>query len=158
MRIVTVCFFELLVPLALGQSVWRVKASAPAGGDGLSWSTAFDSLQDALDVAAVPDQVWVARGRYRPDRRIDSGDPRSVTFWVPNGVSLYGGSACNETSLVERAVTFQSTHLSGDVGVAGDSSDNAYHVLYLAQTQGFPHAQNQVLHNAQNQVLPGKKL
>ena len=136
--IVAVCLLVLLVPPASGQSVWHVKASAPPGGDGLSWSTAFDSLQDALDVAAVPDQVWVARGRYRPDRRLTPADPRSVTFWVPNGVNLYGGFAGNETSLEERAGTFQSTHLSGDVGVPGDSSDNAYHVVYLAQTQGIP--------------------
>jgi len=127
-----------LAPFASAQNVWRVRASAPPGGDGLTWQTAFDSLQDALDVSAWPDEIWVARGRYQPDLAIDPTDPRSVTFWVPNGVRLYGGFAGNESALAERAGLFESTVLSGDIGVPGDSSDNAYHVVYLLQTAGLP--------------------
>lgn len=54
-----------------------VDAKAPPGGDGLTWDTAFNDLQDALDdikdPAFFPEQVYylrvkVAGGTYRPDR------------------------------------------------------------------------------------------
>ena len=39
--------------------------------DGTSWSEAYETLQKALDVAAVtnnpPHQIWVAAGTYHPD-------------------------------------------------------------------------------------------
>lgn len=47
-----------------------VDISAPGGGDGLSWGTAFNSLQDALDVlnatdcTVTIDSVLVAEGNY----------------------------------------------------------------------------------------------
>jgi len=37
---------------ARGQTTLHVDASAPAGGDGSTWATAFNDLQDALDGAA----------------------------------------------------------------------------------------------------------
>ncbi|MDX1421056.1 MAG: hypothetical protein R3181_13910, partial [Rubricoccaceae bacterium] len=83
----------LLAPAAQAQAelrapaVLHVDADAAPGGDGASWATAFDDLQDALAVAAPGDEVWVAEGTYKPT---DTGD-RTATFALASGVALYGG-------------------------------------------------------------------
>ena len=69
-----------VIPCAVaraGSSVRFVDELAKAGGDGISWDTAYTDLQDALDDAAMPggtvDEVWISAGTYRPDR--GTGDP-----------------------------------------------------------------------------------
>jgi hypothetical protein len=46
--------------------VFRVDDDAPDGGDGLSWATAFDTLQEGVDAAGDvgSGEVWVAEGTY----------------------------------------------------------------------------------------------
>ena len=122
---------------AAAQSVWRVDAGAPPGGNGASWATAFDSLDDALLAAGVDDQIWVAAGVYRPSVEVHPGDPRSAAFAV-QAVGLYGGFDGTETSLDERAGLFDQTRLSGDLGAPGDPADNAYHVLFVNNPSGIP--------------------
>lgn len=123
----------LLTPPLLAQTVWHVNSSAPAGGDGLAWATAFDDLQPALDVVGPGDEVWVAAGRYRPSRRLDPADRRSATFEIPADVKIYGGFAGVEASLAQRAGLFEQTSLSGDLGVPFSHFDDAYHVVYHQQ-------------------------
>ena len=48
------------VGAAAGQTTWHVRSGALQGGDGMSWSTAFDSLQSGLDVAAPGDRFEAA--------------------------------------------------------------------------------------------------
>src|SRR5436190_1403834 len=57
----------LMAGRSAGQTIIYVNASAPPGGDGTSWATAFDRLEAAL-AAAPPGgaEVWVAGGVYRP--------------------------------------------------------------------------------------------
>ena len=68
---------------ALGTTVF-VDADADPGGNGLSWPTAFEYLQDALELASDPenqvDQIWVAEGTYFPDDGLDDPppDPRAA--------------------------------------------------------------------------------
>lgn len=131
----------LAAPRASAQTAnpWRVNASAPPGGDGLTWPTAFRSLDEALAVAQIQDEVWVAAGVYRPRRRTDPADPRSVTFALER-IHLFGGFAGNEPSLAQRAGLFEQTILEGDIGVSGVTQDNAYHVLTtrrLVELDGF---------------------
>jgi len=48
-----------------------VDKTAPGGGDGRSWATAFNEIQDAIDAAKqTPDTVYIniAQGVYTPDR------------------------------------------------------------------------------------------
>ncbi|MHC4090051.1 MAG: hypothetical protein ACYSVY_07185, partial [Planctomycetota bacterium] len=76
------------------QSTWYVDDDAPPGGDGLTWSTAHDDLQDALWAAGPGDEVWVAQGTYRPDE--DDANPngtgdRTATFQLISSVAVYGG-------------------------------------------------------------------
>ncbi|MBI1852161.1 MAG: hypothetical protein HYR85_17615 [Planctomycetes bacterium] len=114
------------------QTIWYVDASAAPGGDGSSWQTAFDTLQPALDLAATADQIWVAAGTYYPTTRSNPADPRSASFTMTAPRRLFGGFAGTETSISQRdPALFDDTILSGDVGVQGVTSDNAYHVILL---------------------------
>jgi PKD repeat protein len=121
---------------ALGQTVLYVDADAASGGDGASWATAFDSLQAALDEAAINgmvEEVWVAEGVYYPTYEVDPNDARTATFQLVDDVAIYGGFLGDETSLGQRDIASYVTVLSGDL--LGDDLDpnnvveNAYHVL-----------------------------
>ena len=52
------------------QPILHVDHDAPPGGNGLTWSTAYRHLQDALDAARISgaDEIRVAQGTYRPDQ------------------------------------------------------------------------------------------
>jgi len=125
-------------PNAAAQTRWHVNAMAAPGGDGLAWGTAFQSLDDALVLAGIDDEVWVARGVYFPSIEQTPGDPRSATFAVPPAVSMFGGFDGTETSLDDRAGLFDQTILTGDLGVFGSPYDNAYHVVYVFYPSGIP--------------------
>ncbi len=116
------------------EGILYVDINDPAGGDGLSWDTSYKYLQDALARATVLNgndgdtsndinQIWIADGTYLP------GTMRTDSFSLPDGVTLYGGFAGDETSLYTR-VSGNTTRLSGNVGDPGNSSDNAYTVVY----------------------------
>jgi hypothetical protein len=111
-------------------AVLYVKADASPDGDGQSWPTALQDLQDALCRAAgsrgAMQQIWVAAGTYRPDR--GTGD-RSASFNLQDNLAVYGGFAGTESSLNQRDWTANATILSGDIGTTGDNSDNSYHVV-----------------------------
>ena len=107
-----------LAAAAEAQTIWYVDADVPYGGDGTSWARATKVLEKALTVAAVGDQVWVAEGTYVPILRTDAADPRSATFFVPQAVAVYGGFDGTEATLAQRAGLFDTTVLTGDLGVA----------------------------------------
>lgn len=129
---------------ANGQTIIYVNAAAPAGGDGQSWGTAYNDLQPALDAASiVPEatrniEVWMAAGTYRPSKRATPVDPRSATFTLLNGVTVYGGFIGSETQRINRDFRTNICTLSGDL--AGDDatnstrSDNAYNVVTASST------------------------
>ena len=74
-------------------SIRRVTTIGDAGNDGSTWTQAM-TLQAALAVATVGDQVWIAQGIYRPGVADDSNpdtDERAATFRIPEGVFVYGG-------------------------------------------------------------------
>ncbi len=115
-----------------------VDADATGTNNGLTWADAFSDLQDALNTAGETDgiscQIWVAAGIYRPSQRTDPADPRSATFQLLNGATIYGGFAGGETELSERDFAANQTILSGDLaGNDGpdfsNSDDNTYHVV-----------------------------
>ena len=117
-------------PAARAGTVWFVRASAPAGGSGHSFASAFATLDAALAAAAGGDEIRVAAGVYVP------GAPggRSSTFVLKAGVSLYGGFAGDNDAPESRDPATYPTVLSGDR--AGDDepawvnrADNCYRVL-----------------------------
>ena len=108
-----------------------VDDDAAPGGDGLSWTTAYNDLQDALDervhLGAVK-EIWVAAGTYTPDR--GKGD-RAAAFRLYDGVTVCGGFAGRERRLSHRNLNVNTTILSGNIGIRGDHQDNSYHVVLL---------------------------
>lgn len=125
-------------------SVIYVDASAPAGGDGASWSTAYADLQDALTTAASGQQVWVAGGTYRPVTPADpmsvTGAERAASFEIPDGVAVYGGFEGAEALECDRDPSTHLTVLDGDLAgddadtdgdgyLDGNREDNALHVV-----------------------------
>jgi len=133
-----------VVLTALGSSIIRVDQNTGPGGNGESWENAFNNLQDALAVASMGMEIWVADGAYYPD---DSTGPNpqdeTSTFTLINGVSLYGGFEGTETELSQRDPSTNITILSGDIdgddlngdgnniaeSVADIQGGNAYHVV-----------------------------
>ena len=113
-----------------------LKAASP---DGKSWKTAFQNVQDGIDAAynAGGGEVWVAAGTYTPtyipvetlksydltenaDNTCsastgDFTDEKYKTFFLRDGVTLYGGFIGSETSLSQRDVDANTTILSGDL-------------------------------------------
>ncbi|MGA2230689.1 MAG: right-handed parallel beta-helix repeat-containing protein [Tepidisphaeraceae bacterium] len=109
-------------------SVVYVDANSPGMvHDGASWATAYKHLQSALSAAVSGDTIEVAQGTYKPT----TGTDRTASFGLKDGVAIEGGYAGDLTaSPGARNVKGNPTILSGDIGVAGDSSDNSYHVVF----------------------------
>jgi len=116
-----------------------VKFDAHGAHNGSSWDDAYPNVQSALSNPGC-DQIWVARGVYKPTTTAD----RSIAFHLDEHVlGLYGGFAGNETQLAERDVAGNLTVLSGDIdnndtgtnGVDADTSkivgNNSYHVVVI---------------------------
>lgn len=151
---VMVALAALLVPASLAQAGkferLFVRADAPPNGDGASWATAFDSLQDAITAIEFgkfsSPEVWVARGTYTPTALAVPGVPRSATFRVPFNTTLLGGFWGDENEfgpvppITERRYE---TILTGDL--LGDDNpgrgetpfdDNAFHVVTFNDSNG----------------------
>jgi hypothetical protein len=128
--------------VAPGQSTWYVDDDAAPGGLGTSWSSPFDDLQDALDVAGGSDSIHVAGGTYVPSALYDPNDPspidpRNATFRLVASVGIYGGyaGAANPGDPGQRDIDAYETILSGDLaGNDGpdfaNNEENSYHVVY----------------------------
>ncbi|MFN0729988.1 virginiamycin B lyase family protein [Polaribacter gochangensis] len=96
--------------------------------DGLTWVNASDDIQAMINISAANDQVWVATGSYRPNRRADnistisSSTDRAVSFLLKKDVKLYGGFAGTETTLAERSLTLSANKTilnGGDINGLG---------------------------------------
>lgn len=82
----------------------RVYVDSDSSGpsqNGLTWSTAFHSVQDAIDVANPGVAIWVAAGTY----------VENIT--MKDGQAVYGGFAGTETSLGQRNCAKNITILDG---------------------------------------------
>jgi hypothetical protein len=104
-----------------------VNHAATGQNAGTSWQDAYNDLQSALTASQAGDSIWVAEGTYFPT----SGTDRNASFVLKSKVQLYGGFAGTETDLSQRDWTQHTTTLSGDIGMPGDTSDNAYTILYM---------------------------
>lgn len=108
------------------QTIRFVDQNASGTGDGSSWHNAFPQLQQALAIAQNGDEIWVAKGIYKPTTTTD----RSVFFNLSSGLKVYGGFSGTETLREQRDWASNPTILSGDIGVPGDSTDNSFNILY----------------------------
>ncbi|HWB19972.1 MAG TPA: choice-of-anchor Q domain-containing protein [Phycisphaerales bacterium] len=152
------CSVSMLCTLALTPALFAGSArptvlyvddDALASGNGLTWSTAFRNLQDALAFAATHpsiSEIHVAAGTYQPDRSaafpLGSHD-RSASFHLLSNVTILGGyfglSAGGDLTPDTRNPIAAPTILSGDLLSDDDFSlapsqflnhaDNAFHVV-----------------------------
>jgi hypothetical protein len=61
--------------------VWYVDADVTSSGNGTSWATAFNTIQEAIDVSSGGDEVWVKEGTHSLTKPIE----------VNKFVAIYGG-------------------------------------------------------------------
>jgi predicted outer membrane repeat protein len=117
-------------------AIYYVKASAPNGGSGSSWSSAYNKLSSALNAAklsSVPSQIWIAAGTYKPTTICGNA---TATFQIPSNVAIYGGFNGTETSVNKRNRDTNPTVLSGDICNLGhpttvqtNKTNYSWHVL-----------------------------
>ncbi len=142
----TVANFRPSTISPLPPSRLHVDAMALPGGDGATWTSAFERLTDALGLAVrsrgAVTEIWVADGTYYPDE--GTGDRRR-TFRLIDGVTIFGGFAGNEASLAERDPEINIAVLSGDIGSPGDEQDNSYHVANADDRQASARLEGVVL-------------
>ena len=124
---------------AQSRPVVYVDASAPTGGDGTSWGTAYKQLRDVLPSVASGSDIWIAAGTYKPS----ATNSKTTYFTITTkNLRIFGGFTGNETSLQQRNLssaneTILSGDYSGNDGAIYNSSafsDNAYHVFVITDS------------------------
>lgn len=89
------CLWVFFCANPVRATIYYVDASKPAGGDGLSWATAFNNIQDAVDqtnpiwiVCTAPvDRVWVKQGTYNVTSEIVLGSADLVYGGFPSSIA-----------------------------------------------------------------------
>lgn len=81
------------------------------GGNGTSWSNAYDSIQDALNAAQHGDQVWVAEGTYYENLN------------VSRAIEMYGSFTGTESHPDERPTGEPTTIVDADVDEDPETED-----------------------------------
>ncbi|MCB1586022.1 MAG: autotransporter-associated beta strand repeat-containing protein [Xanthomonadales bacterium] len=107
---------DVVLTMARQVKTIYVNSAALVGGDGLTWPTAYTSLQDGLAIGQLGDEIWVAQGVYYPDEGSSQVDnDQNETFTLIPQVSIYGGFIGTETDREQRNPLTQLTILSGDI-------------------------------------------
>jgi len=157
-RLAILVFFSVLVSanIAAGKVIY-VDGDAVGANDGSSWENAYLCLQDALADAHSGDEIRVANGIYKPDRRTSEGSDgrplitasgdRTATFELINGVTIKGGYAgYGEDDPNMRDIDLYETILSGDLygndvdvnnpedlWEESSRAENSYHVVMISR-------------------------
>lgn len=121
------------------------KSVSVASPDGLSWSSAFADIQDAIDAGAnnmlSPDiEIWITGGGhvYTPtdSAGITPVNPRNASYIIPTVSKkylIYGGFDGTEANLSERTteLLYNHTVISGAIGNAQSTNDNLENLLII---------------------------
>ncbi|GBC60202.1 hypothetical protein DENIS_1153 [Desulfonema ishimotonii] len=127
----TILFLSCLWSTNVFSAVIYVKHDATGLNNGTSWTNAYKDLQDALTAAQNGNEIWVAKGVYRPviiSGRTPEISEREISFLIKDGVKIYGGfvgtEPGTEDSKEQRDLDTNITVLSGDIDMTG--SDGIY--------------------------------
>lgn len=90
---------------ALFSPVVFVDAAAPGGGDGGSWTQAFNNLQAAVNAASDGEDIWMKSGTYTLSSQVGIDKP----------VTIYGGFQGNESMLPDRDPVQNATIIDGNL-------------------------------------------
>ncbi|MES2774674.1 MAG: DUF4394 domain-containing protein [Bacteroidota bacterium] len=108
-----------------------VDASVAVSGSGSSWSCAMKELSAAITMAnATPaiKSIWVADGTYKPT----TGTSRTAVMAITRAdLRILGGFAGGEANASDANPSVYPAIISGDIGVAGDASDNSYRLMNI---------------------------
>ena len=117
-----------------------VKANATGTNNGTSWTNAYTDLQLGLSNAVSGDEIWVAKGTYKPSPS-NVQDQNAAFAMLPN-VKIYGSFEGIEANLADRTPSVRAANvsiLSGDLGSNDDPNgnlnantfnfDNSYNVI-----------------------------
>ncbi len=129
-----------------------VKPIATGLADGSSWDNASPGIQMMINESADGDSVWVAAGEYKPNsfppNCVGCENSRHYTFYVKDGVRLFGNFNGTETNINQRDFSGNTTFLSGDLNgddvVTGSfidleitgNEENVYHVVLVTDMTG----------------------
>ncbi len=107
-------------------NVLFVNAGANAGGDGNSWTSAYKYLQTALARSASGQQIWIAKGTYKPALGVTGIDTNTydTSFVMKSGVTWLGGFKGTENDSGKRDWNNNQSILTGERGNPNDSTDN----------------------------------
>lgn len=124
--------------ISTDQKIIYVDSNAGPKGNGSAWSSAYTDLQDALDDAIQGDEIWVAAGIYNPTKKVGGNEDRHKSFYLRNGIGIYGGFIGTESDRAQRDWNSNETILSGDLN-GNDKGfdnivDNSYHVIIGDET------------------------
>ncbi|MES2774678.1 MAG: DUF4394 domain-containing protein [Bacteroidota bacterium] len=108
-----------------------VDASVAVSGSGSSWGCAMKELSAAITMAnATPaiKSIWVADGIYKPT----TGTSRTAVMAITRAdLMILGGFAGGEANASDANPAVNVTVISGDIGAAGNASDNSYRLVNI---------------------------
>ncbi|MGQ0628791.1 MAG: hypothetical protein ACT4PL_11910, partial [Phycisphaerales bacterium] len=104
-----------------------VRALAAPGGDGTTWSRAFQAVQDAVtafgsEPGRQAEEVWIAEGTYLPGPPGAPREAASLLLFSP--IVIRGGFVGTESTAAQANPDLHRTVLSADLN--GDDSIGAY--------------------------------
>ena len=107
-------------------SRWYVDGRNTSGTqDGLTWATAFPTIEQAVGAARRPSEIWVAAGTYASTSPCDLG----------SSINMYGGFAGNETSLDQRDWNANITSFSPPDGFScSETVFDGFHIVNETRT------------------------
>jgi hypothetical protein len=132
-------FFALVISFSLkSQTILYVDGSVSSSGTGGSWASAFQTLNEALNVAnagssSTKYEIQIAGGTYYPTG-LQSDTTRDSTFFIGRaGIRLLGNYPPGGGTRFPNSYL---TTLSGNIGSASTDQDNSRHVLVIAGISG----------------------
>ena len=129
--------------LPMQYNIRYVDMNAAAGGDGKTWATAYQYLQDAVnDVTMSRGEVYeiqIAQGTYKPDdgKNIIKGNrdaTMSLSYISSRDVSILGGFPTGGAPKQNRNPELYKVYVDGNINNASLVTDNSKQLFYIGGT------------------------